>query len=237
MNELKQAHPPITMAIVSTNQLLRIGLQSVIKSRAYIRLIGESMNVIGAGEVSARETPDLLLVDMVGKLDMLEWIRKMKTSIPTVKIILLSGVEETYSTWQALSSGIDGIVLSVQPTGALLATIDYVCNRPAKTGLDRGTGVSLVNGMACAVDKACPPSSNGPDTLTKREHEIIGLIGQGLSNKDIADRLSIGSTTVRHHLTSIFAKFGVTSRQKLLIRAYQQGLVELKPLPDSPRAG
>jgi len=222
MIDLKQAHPPITMAIVSTNQLVRIGLQSVIKARAYIRLIGESMSVIGAGEVNAREKPDILLVDMAGKIDMLEWVRKMKASIPTVKIILLSGVEETYSTWQALSSGIDGIVLSVQPTGALLATIDYVCDRPAKTGLDGGTGVSPLNGMAC------PSSPNGPDALTKREHEIIGLIGQGLSNKDIADRLRIGSTTVRHHLTSIFAKLGVTSRQKLLIRAYQQGLVELK---------
>ena len=66
--------------------------------------------------------------------------------------------------------------------------------------------------------------------MTKREHEIIVLIGQGLSNKDIADRLSISSTTVRHHLTSIFDKLGVTSRQKLLIRAHQHGLMEFMNL-------
>lgn len=73
------------MAIVSTNQLVRIGLQSVIKARAYIRLIGESMSVIGAGEVNAQEIPDLLLMEMAGKIDILEWIRKIKISIPSMK--------------------------------------------------------------------------------------------------------------------------------------------------------
>jgi DNA-binding NarL/FixJ family response regulator len=228
MIELKQAYPPITMAIVSTNQLVRLGLQAVIKSRAHIRLIGESMGVIGAEDVIAREKPDILLVEMAGKIDILEWIQKIKISIPSMKIILLSGVEETHSTWQALSSGIDGIVLSIQPTAALLATIDYVCGKPAKAVLDEGKGTNPLDGTACALATACPSSPKGPDALTKREHEIIDLIGQGLSNKDIAGRLCICSTTVRHHLTSIFDKLGVTSRQKLLIRAHQQGLVELK---------
>jgi DNA-binding NarL/FixJ family response regulator len=156
MIELKQAYPPITMAIVSTNQLVRLGLQAVIKSRAHIRLIGESMGVIGAEDVIAREKPDILLVEMAGKIDILEWIQKIKISIPSMKIILLSGVEETHSTWQALSSGIDGIVLSIQPTAALLATIDYVCDKPAKAVLDEGKGTNPLDGTACALATACP---------------------------------------------------------------------------------
>jgi DNA-binding NarL/FixJ family response regulator len=76
--------------------------------------------------------------------------------------------------------------------------------------------------------------STGPDrqslqrsgSLTEREREIIALIGQGLSNKDIADRLCISVITVRHHLTNIFDKLGVATRQKLLIRAHQYGLVD-----------
>ena len=63
--------------------------------------------------------------------------------------------------------------------------------------------------------------------MTKRERAVIALVGQGLSNKEIADCLRVSVSTVRHHLTSIFDKLGVTSRQTLLIRAHQFGLVEL----------
>lgn len=75
------------MAIVGTNQLV---LQAVIKSRAHIRLVGDAMSIIGAEEVIAREKPDILVVEMAGKIDILERIRKIKISIPSMKIILLS---------------------------------------------------------------------------------------------------------------------------------------------------
>lgn len=60
--------------------------------------------------------------------------------------------------------------------------------------------------------------------LTKREHQVISLLSEGLQNKQIASCLSISATTVRHHLTSIFDKLGVTTRLELVIYAYRQGL-------------
>jgi DNA-binding NarL/FixJ family response regulator len=69
-----------------------------------------------------------------------------------------------------------------------------------------------------------PTQAHQPDGLTEREREVVRLISEGLSNKDIANRLCISSITVRHHLTSIFDKLGVSNRQKLLIRAHQNGL-------------
>jgi DNA-binding NarL/FixJ family response regulator len=65
------------------------------------------------------------------------------------------------------------------------------------------------------------------NSLTTREREIIQLIGLGLKNKDIAHRLSISDITVRHHLTSIFCKLGISDRQNLLIMAYRHGLLDL----------
>jgi len=65
--------------------------------------------------------------------------------------------------------------------------------------------------------------------LTKREREIIELIAQGMKNKEIAERLSISPATVRHHLSTIFAKLEVPDRLKLLIFAYEQGLVRTPP--------
>ena len=61
--------------------------------------------------------------------------------------------------------------------------------------------------------------------LTKREREVIGLVAEGLKNKEIADRLFISSSTVRHHLTAIFAKLEIADRLKLIVFAFQNGLV------------
>ena len=74
--------------------------------------------------------------------------------------------------------------------------------------------------------------TSGPDaakiaTLTKREHEVIALLSEGLQNKQIASRLSISETTVRHHLTSVFDKLGISNRLELIVYAYRQGLASL----------
>ena len=61
-------------------------------------------------------------------------------------------------------------------------------------------------------------------TLSRREREVVGLVGQGLSNPAIADRLCIAEATVRHHLTTIFAKLGVQNRLRLIVFAYRYGL-------------
>ncbi len=111
---------------------------------------------------------------------------------------------------------IDGIVLNTQPAVVPLATIDYLCR--------------LLTGTV-GGDSARPAAPKYLDaSLTEREQEIILLAGRALSNKNIAERLCISSTTVRHHLTRIFDKLGVTSRQKFLLRAHQHGLVEFRAL-------
>ncbi len=145
------------------------------------------------------------------------------------KIILLCGFEDKERTREAFLSGVDGIVLKVQPPAVLVAAIESL-------GLAQTDPVNTPPTVPAVSTVTAPPSSSHvsvsypvkwPSAFTEREREVIVLIGEGLSNKDIADRLCISGITVRHHLTSIFDKLGVTSRQKLLIRAHQYGLVEI----------
>ncbi len=75
------------------------------------------------------------------------------------------------------------------------------------------------------------PEATKIAALTRREHEVISLLTEGLQNKQIAGRLSISVTTVRHHLTSIFNKLGVATRLELVIYAYQQGLAYPRAFP------
>ncbi len=222
------ADASITAAIVSANQLVRLGLQTVIKDRPQIELIGQASSIDEAEELVARRAPHLLMLDMENDGHILKWATELDVSISRTKIILLTAMKDAPCTWEALSKGIDAIVLSNQPRTVLLATIDYLCQSLAKTIRSRQNGSDRREGTAlgiCAVGSSLRRSA---ETLTKREREITHLIGLGLSNKDIAGRLSISHTTVRHHLTTIFGKFGVTNRQNLLIKAHQEGLMEFK---------
>lgn len=220
-----------TAAILSSNYLLRLGLQKIVETETWIRLIDHAVDGMTIDHMLTREHPDIVIVDMEIERDITELVRKIKAAAPLIKIILLSGFDDADCIQQAFGRGVDGIVLKVQPSAVLIATIDYLARHADVTMPPIGK-VAMPMTIANAPEPSAsiagnPDQLKWPDGLTEREREVIRLIGQGLSNKDIADRLCISSITVRHHLTSIFDKLGVSNRQKLLIRAHQYGIVEL----------
>jgi len=225
------SHAPVTVAIVSRNHLVRIGLQAALSGQDRIRLAGEAAGRLETQALVAREQPHALVIELEPDLDIAELVRTVKISAPGTRIILLSPMAEMTTGLGSVTSGIDGIVLTIQPAAVLLATITHVCGLPAPTTVYQYGGGSRSGGMApTSAGRPLPSlSTTMLDTaLTGREQEIIHLIGQALTNKDIAERLCISSVTVRHHLTSIFGKLDVKSRQQLLVRAYRRGLLKLE---------
>jgi len=102
---------------------------------------------------------------------------------------------------------------------AMIEALYASAKPPSALEHDRAGGMGLGASFTKQVESE-PPSPGWPEALTEREREIIRLVGQGLSNKDIAYKLSISDSTVRHHMTSIFEKVGVPNRQKLLVHAH-----------------
>ena len=217
------------VAIVSSNYLLRLGLQRIVEQEKWIRLIGQTANGTTLDDVLTRERPHIMIIDTEIESDVPGLIQKIKASAPETKTILLTGMDEAECTRQAFACGVDGLVLKIQPSPVLIATIDYLARAASATVPLPGSHTAPLNKphrtTVPAAIATTPPQSKWPDGLTEREREVVRLISEGLSNKDIADRLCISSITVRHHLTSIFDKLGVSNRQKLLIRAHQHGLV------------
>lgn len=231
MNGSHLRHAPVTVAIVSRNHLVRIGLQAALAGQDRIRLSGEAAGRLEMDALIAREQPHALVIEMEPDLDIAELVRSVKQSAPETRIILLSPMGEMTSRMGSATSGIDGIVLTIQPAAVLLATINHVCCLPAATtvyecGADSRSGSAHL--PPAGRPSSCLSTTVLDSALTGREQEIIHLIGQALTNKDIAERLCISSVTVRHHLTSIFGKLDVKSRQQLLVRAYTRGLLKLE---------
>jgi DNA-binding NarL/FixJ family response regulator len=208
---------PVKIVFVGHNHFVRLGLQEILERETDIRLVG--MVAPSKAEAIIQAAPHLVILEMPTEMDAGHIVQKIKGSVPAVKVLLLSRFEDVACARKALSAGVDEIVLSVQPPAILVAAIKCLFRSEAAT-LDG-------DGSAAATASKDPVSVKGSGILTKREREIIPLIGQGLSNREIGDRLCISTITVRHHLTSIFDKLGVASRNKLLIRAHQDGLVEV----------
>jgi DNA-binding NarL/FixJ family response regulator len=181
-------------------------------------------------EIAARERPDIILIDLdLYGIHVLKLIKDFKKAAHQSPILVLSGLMEGDLTQKALCSGAAGVVLKVQPPSILIAAIESLCSEgtkdvePAPQPLERTAlpHVPLVSEVDQGIERM--------NSLTAREREIIGLIGIGLRNKEIAHRLSISDITVRHHLTNIFSKLDVSDRQKLLVWAHHYHLVELTP--------
>jgi len=228
MNRTEDGRTTTVVAIVSSNYLLRLGLQKIAEDEKWIRLIGPAAHGVSLHDFLKAEHPHVVILDTESELALQDMIRTIKGAVPGIKIILLAGIDESESTRQAFVSGVDGLVLKIQPSPVLIATIDYLAHSTIQVTLPIKLGASPVKSGLLASLPASPPHTPAPTTwqegLTEREREVVRLVSEGLSNKDIAARLCISSITVRHHLTNIFDKLGVSNRQKLLIRAHQQEL-------------
>ncbi len=222
---LEQRIPVLKVAIVSNNILLLLGLRRLFEEHVGIVVVGESSGGSSACNLIAQQRPDVILVDIESDLKSVEAINTLRQKDPLCRIIVLSGWDEMDRARQALAAGADEIVMKCQQPGVLLATVECVGKGLAVALRATSNQPPITN----KVDKrkAVADPTRCTDALTDREREVIGLLGKGLSNRDIANSLCISETTVRHHLTSIFDKLGVSNRQKLLICAHQYGLVEL----------
>jgi DNA-binding NarL/FixJ family response regulator len=139
-------------------------------------------------------------------------------------MILLCDTDETDHLRQMLGAVIDAIVLKVQPAQVLFATIKHLMDIPAPTPPRMSTPQTTVSATSAPIVATTQTQAGKGVGLTERERHIVKLVVEGLSNKEIAARMHLADTTVRHHLTKIFDKLGVSNRQNLLIRAHRHGI-------------
>ncbi len=231
MNTMSQKDPSTSLrvVIVSDNHMIRAGVRMILESQANEYTIGEATSAHTAIEAAAQAQADVLLIDLdLSGVDIVDLIQRLKSTAPNPLILLLSNLGDDELVRKALRTGAAGVVLKVQPPAVLNAAIESLCGIAPKRGdspMSRPTTTIPLNGFSAESARRQDVSRIG--SLTRREREIIRLIGKGLKNKDIANQLGISEITVRHHLSNIFSKLEVLDRQKLLIFAHRNRLVEM----------
>lgn len=213
--------PGITIAIVSSACLVRVGLQMILESSATVSMVVPLYPWRTRDGFPTEPRADVFILDLASERDAIGTLTQIRESAPISKIVLLCGLEDQACMREAFAAGVDGIILTVQPPTVMLAVIEalYAPGQPQAFG-ERDGAVGL--GLRSPVKKKSNADAPPPwlVAVTEREREVIRLVGQGLSNKEIACQLSISDSTVRHHLTNIFDKVGVPNRQNLLIHTH-----------------
>jgi DNA-binding NarL/FixJ family response regulator len=216
------------IALISNNPALRSGLHMILKECPSASEITEIALSSQAVDIVVRKKPLIVIVDLkLVDADPSALIRSLREAAASSRILVLSGLHDETLTREALAAGAEGVVLTIQPAAVLFAVIESLCG-----DVPRSMGPRPAQPAAGVISDR--PSARTTDlkrvgfieSLTSREREVIQSLAKGFTNMEIAGRLCISETTVRHHFTAIFSKLHVSNRQQLLIAAHRQGLVE-----------
>jgi len=222
-----QPQSEIRILIIDDHAVLRIGIRAVIESHEKMRVVGEAFDHDSAVAAAAEQQPDIILLDLdLGNDDGFDLLPEVLQLAPDARLIVLTGVRDNDAHQRAVLLGAMGLVLKEKAIESLCKAIEKVYE--GEVWLDRAMIANVLNSRAKA-GKAQEQDIYATQiaTLTEREREVILLIGEGMRNKEIAERLVISEATVRNHLTSIFSKIGVNDRFELVVFAYRHGLSQL----------
>ena len=145
------------MAILSNNYLLRLGLQRIVENEKWINLVGHASNWTALDDMLSREQPHIMIIDTEIAKDLTDQIHKIKTAVPRIRVVLLCGLEDPESTRQAIDFAVDGIVLKLQPSAVLIATIRYLAQPTGNHARPKIENVAV---------SAPIPSASGNDDVT-----------------------------------------------------------------------
>jgi DNA-binding NarL/FixJ family response regulator len=212
----------IRVLLVSNQLLMRAGLRHLLET-AGIVLVGEAATCDEALILSARDDPDVVVLDLDSRGDTLACLEELAAGEDEGRrVIALSDRGHASDHPAFVELGAVGLVLKNEGPEVLIKAIKKV--HAGELWLDRVNTAQVFRRMARRrVEENAEAVKIA--ALTKREHEIISHIGEGLKNATIAQRLCISEATVRNHLTSILDKLGVSDRFELAVYAFRHGLV------------
>jgi DNA-binding NarL/FixJ family response regulator len=213
----------LRVLLADDHPLFRDGLATLLEAR-HMEIVGQAHHGLDALEKARALKPDLILMDInMPQMDGLEATRLIKTEMPEMKIVILTVSDDEENLFEAIKSGAQGYLLKSMPSQAFFELMEGVAQGEAP--ISRGIATKILGEFSRHLQQDAAPASEKED-LTEREIEVLRLVAEGLTNRDIAPRLNITENTVKYHLKNILEKLHLRNRAQAVAYAMQTGLLK-----------
>ena len=214
----------IRLLLADDQALFREGLHTLLSLQPDFEVVGEAENGAEAVRLAALLQPDVVLMDVqMPELDGVAATRRLRVEQPNCRVILLTTFDDDEYVFEGLRAGALGYLLKDAPSARLADAI-----RAAARG-ESFLQPSVAAKVVAEFNRLSGPAPARPsplaEPLSERETEVLRLLAEGASNKDIAARLVLAEGTVKNHVTNILGKLGVTGRLQAVNKARELGLL------------
>jgi NarL family two-component system response regulator LiaR len=221
----------IRLLIADDHHIVRKGIKVLLATEKDMQVVGEAENGVEAVKKAAALEPDVILMDIVmPEMDGIEATRRITSERPGTRILVLTSFAADDKVFPAVKAGALGYLLKDSTPDQLLEAIRQV--HRGEPSLEPSIARKVLQELSHPGGAGTPTS----EPLTEREMEVLRLIAQGMSNKEIAAKIFVAEWTVRSHVSSILGKLHVASRTQAALYALRSGLASLDDVPPPDRA-
>lgn len=218
----------IRVLIADDHQVVREGLSAILNAKEDIEVIGEARDGVEAVEKAKELKPDVILMDIsMPRMNGVEATRRIKLDQPQIGIVVLTMYEEEEYIFNLVKSGVTGYMLKNSDSSQIIKAIRSTYQ--GESVLQPSVASKILSEFSHLSERPAPKPSRTEQDLTDREVQVIKLIADGKTNKEIANVLTISEKTVKNHVRNIFQKLEVDDRTQAAILAIKKGLIQLGP--------
>jgi DNA-binding NarL/FixJ family response regulator len=208
----------LRVLIADDHGIVRSGLRMLLERQEGIEVIAEASDGAAARDLAIRERPDLAILDVkMPKLTGLQATREIRIHAPEVSVLILSMYDDERYLFEALKAGASGYVLKAQ------ADVDLI---EAVRAVERGEPFLTPEAQRALIKDVLGEGTGRTSELTPREEEVVKLVAEAHTNKEIAEVLHLSEKTVENHRSNAMRKLGMRDRVELVRYAIRRGLIE-----------